>query len=85
MATIFVGNLSPDVTEHELRTVFEEFGKVTSVKMVTRRRLAYIEMDSDGANAAVEGLRGKQIQGRTMDVAIDTRGGRGGRGGRGRR
>lgn len=85
MTTLFVGNLSPDVTENELRTTFEEFGKVTSVKLVTRRRLAYIEMDSDGASAAVEGLRGKQIQGRTMDVAIDTRGGRGGRGGRGRR
>lgn len=85
MTTIFVGNLSPDVTEHELRTVFEEYGKVSSLKLVTRRRLAYVEMDPEGANAAVEGLRGRQIQGRTMDVAIENRGGRGGRGGRGRR
>lgn len=85
MTTLFVGNLSPDVTESELRTVFEDYGKVTSIKLITRRRLAYIEMDSGDAQAAVEGLRGQQIQGRTMDVAIDNRGGRGGRGGRGRR
>lgn len=85
MTTLFVGNLSPDVTEAHLRTIFEDYGRVTSVKLVTRRRLAYIEMDSDGASAAVDGLRGAQVQGRTMDVAIDTRGGRGGRGGRGRR
>lgn len=75
MAKLFVGNLSPEVTDAELRHVFEEYGRVTSVKLVPRKRLAYVELDEQAAESAVEGLRGAQLKGRTMDVVIDQSGG----------
>jgi RNA recognition motif-containing protein len=86
MTTLFVGNLSPEVTDSDLRAVFEEYGRVTSLRLMTRRGLAYVELDPDAANAAVDGLRGTQLKGRTVDIAVD-RGAGGGRprGRRGRR
>lgn len=71
MATLFVGNLSPEVTDGDLRTVFEPFGRVTSVRLISRRRLAYVELEQDAANAAIDGLRGTQLKGRTIDVVMD--------------
>ena len=75
MATLFVGNLSPDVNEGDLRHVFEEYGRVTSVRHVTRKRLAYIELDEKAAESALAGLTGTQLKGRTLDVVIDRAGG----------
>lgn len=81
MTTLFVGNLSPEVTDGDLRAVFEEYGRVTSLRLISRRGLAYIELDPEAADAAVAGLRGTQLKGRTVDVAVD-RGAGGGRPGR---
>lgn len=90
MATLFVGNLAADVNENDLRAVFEPYGTLTSVRHITRRGLAYVELDDEAANAAIEGLRGVQLKGRTLDVAMDRppgggRPGGGKRRGRGRR
>ena len=87
MATLFVGNLSPEVTDSDLRAVFETYGRVTSVRLVSRRRLAYVELDLEAAHAAVDALTGTQLKGRTVDVVLDrASGGRPGRRrGRGRR
>ena len=84
MATVFVGNLSPDVTEQDLHEVFGPFGKVTSVRLISRRGFAFVELSPEAADAAVEGLRGVELKGRTMDAAIDRTPG-GGRGGPRRR
>lgn len=75
MATLFVGNLSPDVTDGDIRHVFEQYGRITSVRLVTRKRLAYVELDEEAAESAVAGLTGTQLKGRTLDVVIDTSGG----------
>ena len=72
MATLFVGNLSPEVTDGDLRTVFEQYGRVNSVRLISRRRLAYIDLEQEAAQAAVEGLRGTQLKGRTVDVVLDS-------------
>ncbi len=71
MATVFVGNLSPEVTEGDLRQVFETFGRITSIKLIVRRRFALVELAPEAAAAAVEGLRGTELKGRTVDVALD--------------
>ena len=76
MATLFIGNLSPDVTDGDLRHVFEEYGRVTSVRLVTRKRLAYIELNEEAAESAVAGLTGTQLKGRTLDIVIDAGGGK---------
>ncbi|MGB2694093.1 MAG: RNA-binding protein [Dehalococcoidia bacterium] len=87
MTTLFVGNLSPEMTENDLRNVFEAYGKVSSLRYVSRRGIAYVDLDPDAANAAVDALRGVQLKGRTIDVVLDqASGGRPGRRrGKGRR
>ena len=60
--------------------MFRKYGSVNSVRLLARRRLAYVELDRDGAHAAVDALRGTQIDGRTVDIVLDeSSGGRSGR------
>ncbi len=71
MSTVFVGNLSPEVTDSDLREAFSAFGKIRSLRLVSRRGLAFIEMKPEAAEAAVEALRGSELKGRTLDVAVE--------------
>jgi len=74
---LYVGNLSYNVTEQELREVFAEGGKnVVEVKVVLDRDtgrprgFAFVEMGSDSeAGAAIQELSGRQIQGRPINVS----------------
>jgi len=72
---IYVGNLSFDVDEEELRNAFEEFGKVESVKVIKdkysgqSRGFGFIEVsDKAAAQSAVKGLNGKELKGRALSV-----------------
>jgi len=84
---IYVGNLSSEVTEDELRQEFMAFGQVTSVNIIKdkysgrSRGFAFVEMPtvSEG-QAAIAGLKGKTLKERTLDVSearprSDSRGG----------
>jgi len=72
---IYVGNLSYNTTEDDLRNSFEAFGEVDSAKIITDRDtgrskgFGFVEMsdDSKGA-AAIEGLNGQEIDGRALRV-----------------
>ena len=92
---IYVGNLSFDVTEEELRAEFVAFGKVESVSIIMDKYsgrpkgFAFVEMPtvSEG-QAAITALNGKTLKDRTLTVSAarprsDDRGGSygGGRGG----
>ncbi|MGQ9706641.1 MAG: RNA recognition motif domain-containing protein [bacterium] len=96
---IYVGNLSREMTEEELRKAFEEFGQVASATIIKdrfsneSRGFGFVEMPSDEeAEAAIAGLNGKQLKGRSVNVnkahpRTERRGGgrdRRGGGGRGR-
>lgn len=72
---IYVGNLSPDVTEDDLRSAFEPFGPVESVTLAKTtfsresRGFAFVEMpDGAKARSAIAGLNGKELQGRALTV-----------------
>ncbi|MDA8383131.1 MAG: RNA-binding protein [Betaproteobacteria bacterium] len=72
---IFVGNLSRDVTEADLRAAFETFGPVISVTVVTDREtgqargFAFVDMPmKDHAYSAIAGLNLKALKGRPMTV-----------------
>ena len=72
---IYVGNLSYEVTEEELRQEFEAFGEVTSVDVITDkysgrpRGFAFVEMASvSEGQAAITGLNGKTLKDRTLVV-----------------
>jgi len=92
---LYVGNMSFDTSETELREAFAAFGQVESVHVVTDRDtgrprgFAFVEMSSDEeAAAAIDGLNGQDLQGRTLNVNVarprENRGGGGGGGGGGR-
>jgi RNA recognition motif-containing protein len=84
---IYIGNLSRDVTEEELRQEFAAFGEVSAVNIIKdkyggqSRGFAFVEMPSKTeGEAAIAGLKGKTLQERTMDInearpRTDSRGG----------
>ncbi len=72
---IYVGNLSYDVTEEELKQEFLAYGEVASVSVMTDKfsgrpkGFAFVEMDSKTeSEAAIEGLNGKTLKERTIVV-----------------
>ena len=72
---IYVGNLSFEVTDEDLRSAFEEFGQVESATVVKdkfsgrSRGFGFVEMPtSDEANAAISGLDGSDLKGRNLKV-----------------
>jgi len=72
---IYVGNLSFDVSEENLRQVFEPFGQVSSITIIKdkysgqSRGFGFVEMpDRAQAQAAIESLNGKEVSGRQMSV-----------------
>ena len=72
---IYVGNLSYNTTEDELRALFAEFGSVDSAKLIMDRDsgqskgFGFIEMsDNSGGQQAIEGLNGRDINGRALTV-----------------
>jgi RNA recognition motif-containing protein len=73
---IYIGNLVYEMTEDELKTTFEEFGQVDTVKIITdkftgrSKGFGFIEMSNDDeAKAAIEALNDKDFQGRSLKVS----------------
>lgn len=72
---LYVGNLPYDTDQDELRNAFAEFGQVAEIVIPTDREtgrgrgFAFVDMESnEEAHAAIEGLDGSQIGGRTIRV-----------------
>jgi len=72
---LYVGNLSYDMSEENLRTEFAEYGEVKSAKIITdkftgrSRGFGFVEMNSDGeGKKAMEALTGKDVEGRQLVV-----------------
>ena len=75
MASIYVGNCSDDVTEEQLRELFFAYGEVGTVKIIKDRDtgrprgFAFVEMpDASAAKAAIRGVNGTDLGGRTLKV-----------------
>lgn len=72
---IYIGNVSFDTTEEQLRQAFESYGEVTSVNVIKdrytgeSRGFAFVEMSNkDEATAAIAGVNGQELNGRTLNV-----------------
>jgi cold-inducible RNA-binding protein len=72
---IYVGNLSYDVTEADLQAAFEAFGVVASFSLIKdqssgqSKGFGFVEMPgASEAQAAISGLHGKELMGRTLNV-----------------
>ncbi|MFB3915563.1 MAG: RNA recognition motif domain-containing protein [Terriglobales bacterium] len=75
MKNIFVGNLAFSTTEDELRSIFESYGRVDRVSLMTdrdtgrSRGFAFVEMADEGeAEKAIAALNGSNLGGRTLNV-----------------
>lgn len=94
MATkLYVGNLSYGMTDTALQTLFSQFGSVQSAQVIMDRDtgrskgFGFVEMgDAQSSQAAIAGLNGKDVDGRSLTVnEARPREDRGGGGGGGRR
>ena len=72
---IYVGNLSYEVNEEDLRQAFEPFGQISSARVITDRDtgrskgFGFVEMPNDAeAQSAISDLNGKELQGRALKV-----------------
>ena len=90
---IYVGNISNEVKEEDLKEAFEAFGQVESVKIISdnytgrSKGFGFVEMSSNSeAQSAIDGLNDKELKGRALKVntarpRTENRGGGGGFGG----
>ena len=72
---IYVGNMSYETTEEDLQLACEEFGKVESATIIKDKfsgepkGFGFVEMSSKAeGQAAIDGLNGKELKGRTLNV-----------------
>jgi cold-inducible RNA-binding protein len=72
---IYVGNISWDLTEEEIKSAFEAHGQVSTVKIITdkytgrSRGFGFVEMPEKAeAEAAISNLNGKELKGREIVV-----------------
>jgi RNA recognition motif-containing protein len=72
---LFVGNMSWDVSQDDLETAFGAYGQVSSAKIMMDREtgkprgFAFVEMSNDSdAQKAIQGLNGKELKGRALNV-----------------
>jgi len=73
---IYVGNLSNEVTEEDLKQAFEDFGQVASVNIIKdrysgeSRGFGFVEMPAKAeAQSAIEGMNGKELKGQMLKVS----------------
>ncbi len=90
MKNIFVGNLDFGTTEQDLRSLFERYGAVERVTIVTdrdtgrSRGFGFVEMSANSeADQAINALNGTDVNGRGINVNEARPKGEGGGGGRG--
>ncbi|MCB2189232.1 MAG: RNA-binding protein [Deltaproteobacteria bacterium] len=71
---IYVGNLSFNSDDQELRSWFEQYGTVHSAKVITDREtgrsrgFGFVEMDDEGSDEAIRNLNGADMGGRILKV-----------------
>ena len=72
---IYIGSLSTSITSDDLQQAFEAYGKVDEVKIITdrytgeSRGFAFVQMPTKAeAVAAIDGLNGSELKGRTIVV-----------------
>ncbi len=66
--SLYVGNLSYDITEQELRDLFTAWGPVTETRLIAERGFGFVELPAEKAAEAILSMNGKEHKGRTLVV-----------------
>jgi RNA recognition motif-containing protein len=78
---MFVGNLPAEASEESITQLFSEFGTVRSIRLNRDvftgrcRGFGFVEMEGHEARAAIAGLNGKTVGGKSIRVRFDDEGG----------
>lgn len=76
MKSIYIGNLTYTTTQQQVHDIFAQFGNVISSRMILDKTThkfkgyAFVEMDDENAETAVNMLNGESYNGRIMRVSI---------------
>jgi RNA-binding proteins (RRM domain) len=70
---VFVGRLSHQTTQEQIRQLFQPYGDITSVDLITdntghSRGFAFVTMDTHGAGKAITALHKKEVGGQNINV-----------------
>ncbi len=71
---IFVGNIAYSTSEDQIRDLFEEFGEVSAVKMISDRDtgrfrgFGFVEMEDEAGRNAINTLNDREVNGRNLQV-----------------
>jgi RNA recognition motif-containing protein len=71
---IYIGNLSFNTSEADIRSLFEQYGTIHTIDLITDRDsgrfrgFGFVEMDEEQANIAISELDGKELGGRNLRV-----------------
>ncbi len=73
---IFVAGLSYQISEADLKELFEDYGQVSSAKIITDRETrrskgyGFVEMNDEEGQRAIDDLNGAEYDGRTLSVSV---------------
>ena len=66
--SLYVGNMSYNTTEGDIRTLFEPFGPIAEVRIIGDKGFGFVEIPEENMAAAIEATSGKELGGRTLTV-----------------
>jgi cold-inducible RNA-binding protein len=66
--SLYVGNMSYNTTESDLRSLFEAYGPIAEVRVIGDKGFAFVEIPADNMAAAIEAVNGKEVGGRPLTV-----------------
>jgi RNA recognition motif-containing protein len=87
--SLYVGNMSYNTTESDVRALFEPYGPIAEIRIIGDKGFGFVEIPEENMASAIEATNGKELGGRTLTVneakprTERSGGGGGGRGGYG--
>ena len=66
--SLYVGNMSYNTTEDDLRSLFESHGPIAEVRVIGDKGFAFVEIPEENMAAAIEATNGKEVGGRELKV-----------------
>ena len=66
--SLYVGNMSYNTTEGDIRTLFEAHGPIADVRIIGDKGFGFVEIPEENMAAAIEAANGKEVGGRTLTV-----------------